>query len=45
MNGIIYNHRYKNIPKKEINEWENIIMNKINFDASNMKLNMFTNTK
>jgi hypothetical protein len=31
--------------KNEINGWENIIVNEIDFNASNPKLNMFTNTK
>ncbi len=31
--------------KNEINGWENIIRNEIDLNASNSKLNMFTNTK
>jgi hypothetical protein len=31
--------------KHEINGRENIIINEIDFNASNLKLNMFTNTK
>jgi hypothetical protein len=43
MNGIIYNHKYKNKPKKhEVNGWENVFINEINLDASKPKLNMFT---
>jgi hypothetical protein len=42
MNGIIYNHKYKNKPKKhEVKELENVFMNEINLDASKPKLNMF----
>ncbi len=29
----------------EINGWENVIINEIDLNASDMKLNMFTNTK
>jgi hypothetical protein len=45
MIGIIYNHKYKNTQKKEINGWENIINIEIDLNTSNSKLNMFTNTK
>jgi len=31
--------------KHEINGWENIIVHEIDFNTSNSKLNMFTNTK